>query len=113
MIYLLNTELKNKKIVSIGLEAIFGVGKKKANEICNYAGISKDARVGDLPNVKKNLIINYIEREMEINEDLRQTLKLSNEKQKRIKSYRGQRAKYKLPRRGQRTHTNARTAKKK
>jgi small subunit ribosomal protein S13 len=113
MIYLLNTEIQDKKPTIIGLTAIYGIGKAQANKICRYAGISKNACVKNLSGVKKDKIISYIILNIKVNQNLRQLLKLSEKKQKRIRSYKGQRAFYKLPRRGQRTHTNAKTARKK
>jgi ribosomal protein S13 len=47
-----------------------------------------------------------------INEELKQTLMQIKEQQQRLKTYKGQRSRFKLPRRGQRTHTNAKTVKK-
>ncbi len=112
MVYLLNTEIPEKKIVKIALQKIFGIGKQKANIICLLFGISEKTKIKELSSELKTKIIYYIESNIKIGDDLKQNLTQIRENQIRIKCYKGQRAKYKLPRRGQRTHTNAQTVKK-
>ncbi len=112
MVYILNTEISEKKNVKIALQNIFGIGKQKANEICLFLGISQDTKIKELSPQIKNKIILYIEKSFKIGDDLKQVLTQIKENQIRIKCYKGQRAKYKLPRRGQRTHTNSKTVKK-
>lgn len=112
MVYLLNTEISDKKIIKIALQNIFGVGKFQVNKICNYLGISLTTKVRQLTPEMKNKIVVYIESNLKIGDDLNQFLAQAKENQMRIKCYKGQRAKFKLPRRGQRTHTNSRTVKK-
>jgi small subunit ribosomal protein S13 len=111
MVYLLNTELSDKKKVVIALQNIFGIGKKKSTEICISLGISDSTKVKELSIEIRNKIVNYIENNIKIGDDLRQKLTQIRDNQIKIKCYKGQRAKYKLPRRGQRTHTNSRTVK--
>ena len=48
MVYLLNTEISDKKIIKIALQNIFGVGKFQVNKICNYLGISLTTKVRQL-----------------------------------------------------------------
>jgi len=112
MVYILNTEISEKKIVKIALENIFGIGRQKAIQICLFIGISKKTKIKELSAEIKNKIILYIENNIKIGDDLRQILTQIKENQIKIKCYRGQRAKHKLPRRGQRTHTNSQTVKK-
>jgi small subunit ribosomal protein S13 len=112
MIYILNTELPDKKNIYIALQYIFGLGKRKVLFICQHFGLLKKAKISNISISLKNQIISYIEKNIKINEDLKQFLALIKEQQLRLKTYKGQRLRYKLPRRGQRTHTNAQTAKK-
>jgi small subunit ribosomal protein S13 len=112
MIYILNTEISNKKATSIALQNIFGLGKNKCAQICLKLGISKNTPIKLLTTEMKNKIIIYIENNLIIGDDLKQSLIQLKEEQIRLKCYKGQRARYKLPRRGQRTRTNAKTAKK-
>jgi small subunit ribosomal protein S13 len=112
MPYLLNTEIPEKKQINVALSRIFGVGKKKSESICAFFGVSKKARMSMLNTEITNKIVNYIEKNMKINEELITLLNQSKEKEIKIRSYAGQRIKLKLPLRGQRTHTNAKTSKK-
>ncbi len=112
MVYILNTEIPDKKKVSISLQNIFGIGKQKSSQICSWLGISEKTKIKDLSIEIKNKIINYIENSAITGDDLRQVLTQVRDNQIKIKCYKGQRAKYKLPRRGQRTHTNSKTCKK-
>jgi small subunit ribosomal protein S13 len=112
MIYILNTEIPNKKATLIALQKIFGLGKKKCAHICLKLGISGKVPIKNLTPEIKNKIISYIEKNIIIGDDLKQTLFQIREEQIKLKCYKGQRAKFKLPRRGQRTRTNAKTVKK-
>jgi len=113
MVYLLNTELPEKKNITIALQNIFGIGKAQAKKICNFLGLCNKTKIQELPTELKNKIILFIEKKnIIINNELKQMLIQTKENQIRIKCYKGQRAKYNLPRRGQRTHTNAQTVKK-
>jgi small subunit ribosomal protein S13 len=94
------------------LRKIFGIGTKKSTKICLTLGISKKTPVKFLTTELRNRIILYIENNEVIGDDLKQNLNQIKEKQIRLRTYKGQRAKFKLPRRGQRTRTNAKTAKK-
>jgi len=112
MIYILNTEISDKKIVKIALQKIFGIGKQQALKVCYFFGISEKTQIKELSTEIKNKIILYIENNIIIGDNLKQKLTQIKENQIRIKCYKGQRAKIKLPRRGQRTHTNSKTVKK-
>lgn len=68
--------------------------------------------MNNLSVILRNQILVHIEKNIKINEDLKQTLAQLKEQQQRLKTYKGLRSQFKLPRRGQRTHTNAKTAKK-
>lgn len=112
MVYFLTTEIPSKKPVFISLQRVFGLGQNKTLQILNLFGISKTTTINALSSPLKNKIIIYIEKNININEDLKQKLTQLKEQQQRLKTYKGQRSRFKLPRRGQRTHTNAKTAKK-
>jgi len=113
MPYLLNTEISEKKPINVALSRIFGVGKNKIGLVCSYLGISKKTRMNSLNTEITNKIVNFVEKNIKINEELTTLINQSKEKEIKIKSYTGQRIKLKLPLRGQRTHTNAKTSKKK
>lgn len=111
MIYILNTDISEKKKVPKALENIFGVGKKNSITLCRFLGLSEKTPVKHLSQKMKNKVIIYIENHIVNGDELRQDLNKKKENQMKIKSYKGIRAKFKLPRRGQRTHTNAKTVK--
>lgn len=111
MIYFLNTEIPDQKNVNISLSKIFGISTKKSSKICSYFGVSKKTKMKFLTLEIKNKILIYIENNFVVGDDLKQVLTQTKENQIRIKSYKGIRMKFKLPRRGQRTHTNAKTTK--
>jgi small subunit ribosomal protein S13 len=112
MVYILNTEIQDKKVIKIALQNIFGIGKLNSIKICISLGISEKTPIKFLTSEIKNKIILYIENNLKIGDELKQKLTRLKENQIRIKCYKGQRAKFNLPRRGQRTHTNAKTSKK-
>lgn len=112
MSYLLNTEISDAKPTSIALRKIFGLGSQKSDQICLSLGISKKTPIKFLTAKMKNKIILYVENNIIIGDDLKQKLNKLKTKQISLKTYRGQRTKFKLPRRGQRTRTNAKTVKK-
>ena len=113
MIYILNTELPDKKNLYIALQYVFGLGKSRVMSVCHHFGLLQKAKISNISISLKNQIIIYIEKNIKINEDLKQFLAQIKEQQLRLKTYKGLRLRYKLPRRGQRTHTNAQTVKKK
>jgi len=112
MPYILSTEIPEKKPIKNALSSVFGIGKKNSQEICFFFGVSNKTRMNRISIDVQNKISNYVEKNIRINEDLIRLLNQSKEKNIKMKSYKGQRAKLKLPRRGQRTHTNAKTVKK-
>ncbi|PCI22322.1 MAG: 30S ribosomal protein S13 [SAR324 cluster bacterium] len=112
MVYLLQTEIPNRKPLSVSLRSVFGLGKIKAQHVITFFGITERSSISDLSPVLRGKLVTFIEKHMSINEDLKQSLVSIKESQERLKTYKGQRSRFKLPRRGQRTHTNAKTSKK-
>jgi len=111
MIYLLNTEISERKPVCSALRDIYGIGGKRARFLCQKFGIKMKTRFKDLPKETHFKIVNFIEKEYLIGNDLKKFLIQINEDYIKTKTYKGSRIKNKLPRRGQRTHTNSRTIK--
>lgn len=98
---------RNKRMI-IALTYIFGIGPARSAKILSACGISEDLRSDDLTDedIKKlrNELANYT-----IEGDLRREESLAIKRLSEIGSYRGLRHRRKLPARGQRTKTNART----
>jgi small subunit ribosomal protein S13 len=100
----------NKKI-SIALTYIFGVGNKIAGDICSDASVDITKRVSELNDEELNIIRDLIDQKHTVEGDLRRKISLDIKRLNDLGCYRGLRHRKKLPVRGQRTHTNARTRK--
>ena len=103
--------LPTNKRVNVALTYIYGIGSTIANEICKNVGISDDKRVNKLTADEVLKIREYIENKYKVEGDLRSEVSLNVKRLTDLGTYRGLRHRKKLPVRGQRTHTNARTRK--
>ena len=99
------------KRIEIGLTYIFGIGRSKSRAILEEAKIDKDKKVQALSEDEVNKIRQIIEKREKIEGDLRKEITMNIKRLIDIGCYRGARHKRKLPVRGQRTKTNARTRK--
>ena len=104
-------DLPNAKRVEIGLTYIYGVGRKISNDILNKTKIDKNVRVRDLNDDQVNKIRTIIEKEYQVEGDLRREVSLNIKRLMDLGNYRGLRHRKHMPVRGQRTKTNARTRK--
>ena len=104
-------DLPKNKVVEIGLTAIYGIGRTSAKKIIAEAQIDSSKRIKDLTEEEEAKIREIIERDYVVEGDLRKDVSLNIKRLMEIGCYRGMRHKRKLPVRGQRTKTNARTRK--
>jgi len=104
-------DLPKNERVEIGLTRIFGIGRSLSRKILSETGVSMNTRVKDLTNEDLLKIRAVIERDYRVEGDLRRDISLGIKRLTDIGSYRGQRHRFGLPVRGQRTKTNARTRK--
>ena len=104
-------DLPNTRRVEIGLTYIYGVGRKISNDILGKAKIDKNLRVRDLNDDQVNQIRTIIEKEYQVEGDLRRDISLNIKRLMDLGNYRGLRHRKHMPVRGQRTKTNARTRK--
>jgi small subunit ribosomal protein S13 len=100
----------NKRVV-IALRYIYGIGATKAQEICTKVGIADAKRVNQLSDDEVLRIREVIDRDYEVEGDLRRSIAMNIKRLMDLGTYRGLRHRKGLPVRGQRTHTNARTRK--
>ena len=100
----------NKKI-NIALTYIFGIGRKRASDICIKASIDQSKRVNQLNDDEVTKIRELIESSYTVEGNLRREISMDIKRLTDLGCYRGLRHRKKLPVRGQRTHTNARTRK--
>jgi small subunit ribosomal protein S13 len=103
--------LLREKRVEIGLTYIFGIGRKRSNDILSASGVSPDVRVKDLSEDDVRKISRVIEEQGGVEGDLRKEVSMNIKRLMEIGSWRGMRHRRNLPVRGQRTKTNARTRK--
>ena len=103
--------LPTNKRVKVALTYIYGIGSTIANEICKGVGISDEKRVNKLTDEEVLKIREYIGSKYKVEGDLRSEASLNIKRLTDLGTYRGLRHRKKLPVRGQRTHTNARTRK--
>ncbi|MGV6801944.1 MAG: 30S ribosomal protein S13 [bacterium] len=99
------------KRVPIALTYIHGIGRTKADEICEKVGIPSDRRVHDLSDAEVLKIRETIDADYMVEGDLRREVAVNIKRLMDLGCYRGLRHRRHLPVRGQRTHTNARTRK--
>ncbi len=102
--------IPDDKRVEISLTYIFGIGRSRAGEILDKAGIDKDKRVKKLVDEEINKLRGVIEKEYMVEGDLRREVKGNIKRLKEIGCYRGERHSKGLPSRGQKTKNNSRTA---
>jgi small subunit ribosomal protein S13 len=103
--------IPNQKRVPIGLTYIHGIGRTKAQEICEKVGIPPDRRAHEMTDDEVLRVRELIDREYMVEGDLRRNVAMNIKRLMDLGSYRGLRHRKSLPVRGQRTHTNARTRK--
>jgi small subunit ribosomal protein S13 len=99
------------KRVVIALTYILGIGPKFASEIMEKVGLPAEKRVHQLTDAEVLQIRETIDRDYQVEGDLRRDTAMNIKRLMDLGSYRGLRHRRGLPVRGQRTHTNARTRK--
>ena len=104
-------DLPRTKRVEVGLTYIYGIGRKRSNDVLSAAEVSPDIRVKDLSEDDVRKISRVLEDAGGIEGDLRKEISMNIKRLMEIGCYRGLRHRRNLPVHGQRTKTNARTRK--
>lgn len=116
MTHLYGIPMFGKQSLWIELMGIKGIGKKNALKICQALGIEPTAFWKDLTEIQKREINRWMEssltKEKKIGKDLIRFQQQRKAELIALANYKGIRHRLRLPVRGQRTHTNARTARK-
>lgn len=102
-------ELPQNKRVEISLTYLYGIGRSLSNKILEKTSIDKNKRVKDLSDPEIRKLQEEIEKNYQVEGDLRRIEGLNVKRLTEINCYRGIRHRKGLPVRGQRTKTNART----
>lgn len=101
----------NKRIV-IALTYIYGIGITNSNKLCAEVKIDHNKKVKDLTESELTLMRNFIEKNYVVEGDLKRVALMNIKLKRDIKCYQGLRHIRGLPVRGQNTHSNAQTSKK-
>jgi len=104
-------DLPREKRIEVGITYIYGIGDATAKKILEATGIDPNTRVRDLTEADEAALRDYIDKNLEVEGDLRRSVALNIKRLIEIGCYRGVRHRKGLPVRGQRTKTNARTRK--
>ena len=99
------------KQVHVALQYIYGIGDFYADKICKELNIDKSKRVNSLTDTEVLKIRELIDEKFTVEGDLRREISLNIKRLRDLGTYRGTRHRKKLPVRGQRTSSNARTRK--
>lgn len=113
MLYFLETKLLEHKSVCFSLMNVYGIGQKTAFIICKKLGFSINLKIKDLTQeqiAEMLQLIGFLN--LNLNNELKKLKSLTLKNLVSIKSYKGLRRVRGLPVRGQRTHTNAKSARK-
>lgn len=111
VVRLVGVEIPGKKRGIFSLSYIFGIGRSLAKKILHETNVDVDKFAGEWSDEEYNRIVNYIDKNLKVEGELRSEIMLNIRTLKDIGSYRGIRHKKGLPTRGQRTRSNARTRK--
>lgn len=113
MIYLFNQHISSKKPIKQALKAIYGINIQNSQKIINTLCLNSNKRFDTLKITHIRKISKLIASNYKVGGLLKKQIIENIKKQIKMRSYKGIRHKQGLPVRGQRTHTNAQTMKKK
>lgn len=111
MARLAGVDLPRNKRVEIAITYIFGIGRPRAQQICEQAGIPQTLRTDALTDEQIAKMRAIIEGNFKVEGDLRREIGQSIKRLMDLNCFRGTRHRKGLPVRGQRTRSNARTRK--
>ena len=102
--------IPNHQHAEIALTAIFGIGRTRAQKICDAAGVGRTTKMKDLSDTDMDRLRDEVGK-FTVEGDLRREVTMNIKRLMDLGCYRGLRHRKGLPCRGQRTRTNARTRK--
>lgn len=109
---LLGAALPAGKRLAVALRSVYGIGPSRAQALCFEIGATAGTRAGELRPFHLSQLLAAVEREYVVGNELRDANRAAVHRLVAIRCYRGSRHVQRLPVRGQRTHSNARTQKK-
>ena len=108
---IVGVDIPNDKHIRIALRYIYGVGPCVASQVLKEANIEPDVKAKDLTEDELSRLADLIQRNYQVEGELRRVVQSNITRLRDIGCYRGLRHRRGLPVRGQRTRTNARTRK--
>jgi small subunit ribosomal protein S13 len=102
--------IPNHQHANIALTAIYGIGRARAQAICDAAGVQGTRKIKDLTDAELDRLRESVQK-LTVEGDLRREISMSIKRLMDLGCYRGTRHRKGLPAPGQRTRTNARTRK--
>jgi small subunit ribosomal protein S13 len=108
---IVGVDIPNEKHVRIALQYIYGVGPHVAFQVLKETNIDPSTKAKDLTEDELSRLASLIERNYQVEGELRRVVQSNITRLRDIGCYRGVRHRRGLPVRGQRTRTNARTRK--
>lgn len=102
-------DLPRDKCIEIALTYIYGIGRTRSQETLEKSQVNPNTRVKELSEDEIIRLRAIIENEYKVEGDLRREITMNIKRLREIGCYRGIRHRRRLPVRGQRTKTNART----
>nr|DAD54948.1 TPA_asm: ribosomal protein S13 [Phytophthora agathidicida] len=112
MLYIFNKTISDSKSILYSLTILYGINEFQSKKICKNIGINPQITLNKLKNNHVNRLINYINKNLKVEQLLKKYKTERLNELVEIKSNRGIRQSQGLPVSGQRTHTNAKTSKK-
>jgi len=106
---ILGVNIPDNKRVEYALTYIYGIGLSRSQEILRAAKVDFGKRTTELSPEEVSRIQSFIEKNYQIEGELRQLIRRNIQRLKDLQVYRGIRHMRGLPVRGQRTRTNSRT----
>lgn len=102
-------DIPGNKRIEIALQYIYGIGSSMSKSILAQTGVSPDIKAKELAEEDISRLREFVDKECRVEGDLRREVSLNISRLTEISCYRGLRHRHRLPVRGQRTRTNART----
>jgi len=109
MVRICGVNIPDQKRIEISLGYLYGIGRFLANKILKTANVPLDKKAKDLTSEEISRVQEIIEKNYQIEGELRRLVQSNIKRLKEIGCYRGARHIKRLPSKGQRTKTNSRT----
>ena len=108
---LMGVDIPADKPTHISLRYLYGIGPTTSRQLCEQAGVDPQRRARELSDEDLARLASLLDKDYTVEGPLRRQIQQNVVRLKDIGCYRGIRHRKKLPVRGQRTRTNARTCK--